>query len=61
MKNLFWKNFLSGMCWGVGSVVGASLVISLILGVLRYVNFVPIFGSFASQIVSEVEENRLRR
>lgn len=34
-KNIVIGNFLGGLAWGVGSVVGATVVIALLAGALR--------------------------
>lgn len=61
LHSFLFTHFLGGVVWGVGSVIGASLIISLMLGFLKYVDFIPVVGGFATQVVNEVETNRLRK
>ncbi|MBI2022609.1 hypothetical protein HYS97_02050 [Candidatus Daviesbacteria bacterium] len=57
-RKIIWKNLLGGIAWGVGSVIGATLVVALVLSILRTIGFVPVIGDFVSQIVDYVESRR---
>lgn len=50
--------FLRGLAFGLGTVVGASALVSVVVLLLSQVEFVPILGGFATQIISEIEVSR---
>lgn len=57
-RDIVARNFLGGISWGVGSVVGATIVVAITLGVLRAAGFIPFIGDFVTQIVDYVESQR---
>jgi hypothetical protein len=48
-------NFARGLAFGVGTVVGASVLISALLWALSTIEFLPIIGDWAAQIAREIE------
>ncbi len=54
-------NFLGGLAWGIGSVLGATVVIALLVGFLRTINFVPVVGNFAEQVVDQVQTRQMEK
>lgn len=55
-KDIMVGNFLGGLSWGVGSVLGATLVVGVILWLLSFVNFVPIVGDFLTQVQNQTKQ-----
>lgn len=51
-KQIILANFLGGLSWGVGSAIGATIVLSLIYGTLKTLNFLP----FAGQVTDGIEQ-----
>lgn len=51
MKKIIWNNFVGGMAWAFGATIGLSIIIAILGLVSKNINFVPIFGSFISQII----------
>jgi hypothetical protein len=51
---LFFR-FLSGMAVGLGTVIGATVLLSLIVWALSQIEFVPIIGEWAVQVATEIE------
>lgn len=49
---------LKGMAFGVGSVLGATLVVSLLIYLLSFVEFLPIVGDWLHRLIEELERNR---
>lgn len=47
--------FLSGMAVGLGTVIGATVLLSLIVWGLSQIEFVPIIGDWALQVAAEIE------
>lgn len=54
---MLWFQFLRGMAFGLGSVIGATIVVSLVISLLSQVEFIPIIGEWAKQIISEVQQH----
>jgi len=53
-KVLFFR-FAIGMAAGLGTVIGASVLLSAIIWALSQIEFVPIVGDWAVQIADEIE------
>lgn len=51
---LMWFQFLRGLAFGFGSVVGASIVVSIVGYILNQMEVVPIIGDWAKQLASEI-------
>lgn len=51
---LVWFQFLRGLAFGFGSVVGASIVVSIVGFILNQIDFVPIIGDWAKQIATDI-------
>lgn len=51
---LVWFQFLRGLAFGFGSVVGASIVVSIVAFVLNQIDFVPIVGEWAKQLATDI-------
>lgn len=54
-------NFLGGLAWGFGTVIGATVVVALLLWILQVVNIVPFIGNFVSGIVDVVNKSQSMR
>lgn len=59
-KKIIFKNFIGGLSWGLGSVIGATIVVGLLIGLLQTINFVPIIGDFAAGIAEIVNQKTIR-
>lgn len=58
-RDIIARNFLGGIAWGVGSVIGATLIVAILLAGLRSVSFfVPYVGDFVTQVVEYIENQR---
>ena len=49
--------FLRGIAFGLGSVIGATIVVSLLISLLSQIEFIPIIGEWALQIIDEIQPN----
>jgi hypothetical protein len=49
--------FLRGIAFGLGSFLGATLVVSALIYTLASINFIPIIGDWASQIAAQIQRN----
>lgn len=50
--------FLRGLAFGLGTVVGAGILVSVISYLLAQVNFIPILGDWAAAIAAEIQASR---
>jgi hypothetical protein len=50
--------FARGLALGLGTVVGASILVSLSVYLLSQVDFIPILGDWAAEIAREIEAGR---
>ena len=57
-KRLYIENFLRGVFFSVGSILGATIVIALLLWVLSLFNNVPFVGDIARNIQHTVTESK---
>lgn len=49
-------NFARGLAVGLGTVLGASVLLSLLVWALSQIEFLPIIGEWAAQIARQVRE-----
>lgn len=48
-------SFTRGIATGLGSVIGATFVVALLLYFLRNIEFIPLIGTWLAQIIEHVE------
>jgi len=51
-------NFARGLAVGLGTLLGATLLLSLIVWALSQIEFLPIIGDWAAQISEQMNEAR---
>jgi hypothetical protein len=51
-------SFARGLAVGLGTVLGASVLLSVLVWALSTINFIPVIGEWATQIVNEINSNR---
>ena len=49
-------NFARGLAVGLGTVLGASVLLSLLVWALSQIEFLPIIGEWAAEIVQQMNE-----
>jgi len=49
------SNFLGGIAWSLGVLIGTSIVFSLIAIIISKINFVPIFGNFLAKVLESAQ------
>ncbi len=52
---LMLNNFLGGLAWGFGTVLGATIVVATVLFILSKLNTIPLIGDFVSRILEQIE------
>lgn len=54
---MVWAQFLRGLAMGLGTVLGATALVSLIGFSLREIDFIPVIGDWAAQIAREIQSS----
>ena len=52
---VLWFQFLRGLAFGLGSVVGATVLVAGLVYFLSSIDFIPILGVWAAEIISVIE------
>ncbi len=58
LPRLIGINFIKGLAFGLGTVVGATILVSAIGFTLSKIDFIPIVGDWAAQIATEMEAGK---
>jgi hypothetical protein len=51
-------NFVRGIVFGFGSVIGGTLMIALLLWILSFLGEVPLIGNFTQTVQHSIEKSR---
>ncbi|MGB5556996.1 MAG: DUF5665 domain-containing protein [Paracoccaceae bacterium] len=54
LPRLMWYQFLRGLAMGLGTVVGATFLVSVLVLLLAKIDFIPIIGDWAAQIADQI-------
>ena len=54
---LFGYRFMSGLFTGFGTVIGATLLVSLVVYWLQGIDWIPVIGDWAAEIASRIERD----
>lgn len=57
LRSIILRSLLGGIAWGVGSVIGATLIIALFVTFLHSLNWVPVIGDIATGISQLINTN----
>lgn len=55
IPRLMWFHLLKGIALGLGSVLGATVVLSAFVYVLSQIEFIPVIGDMVSKIIEVVQ------
>ena len=59
IQNSVWRMMLfqlgRGLAFGLGSVLGATIVVSILAWFISQIEFIPLIGSWASEILKQVD------
>jgi hypothetical protein len=59
VQNSLWRliafQFVRGLAFGLGSVVGATILVSLLAWWVSQIEFIPIVGEWAKQIMDQIQ------
>jgi hypothetical protein len=60
-KKLYTQNFLRGLFFGFGSLVGATLVITLLIWILSLFDSIPVIGPYIEDTKQTIKEEKPQR
>lgn len=60
-KQIYWLNFVRGVWFGLGSVIGGTLVLAGVLGLLSLFHQVPFLSGIVEIIQRSIEEARVQK
>ena len=55
---MLWCNLLQGLAFGLGSVLGATILVYVTVQILAQIEFIPILGDWAIQLIEQIEMKR---
>lgn len=55
---MMWANFLRGLAFGLGSVIGATILVYFTIQILAQIEFIPILGDWAVKLIHQIETSR---
>ena len=55
-KTIFFS-LVRGLSFGLGSVIGATILVYLLILFLSQIEFIPIIGEWAAQLIDQIENN----
>lgn len=53
---VFWT-LARGLAWGLGSVLGATILLSILIRMLGSIDFIPVIGDWAQQLIEEIQKS----
>lgn len=54
-KSILIVSFLKGLISGLGWILGATILVSLLTYILSQIEFIPILGNLVTQLIQEIE------
>ena len=54
-NKILFISFLKGLASGLGWIIGATILVSLLTYTLSQIEFIPILGDIVSQLIQEIE------
>ena len=55
-KTIFFS-LVRGLSFGLGSVIGATILVYLLILFLSQIEFIPIIGEWAARLIEQIENN----
>jgi hypothetical protein len=52
-KQIMISNFLGGLSWGLGTVIGATVIVAILVAILRVFYFIPGLDGFLNQVAKK--------
>lgn len=57
LKKIIINNFVGGIAWSFGVLIGTGVLFGIIVYVVRQVDFVPILGKFLAGVIQSAQTN----
>lgn len=57
-RKLYWENFVRGIAFGAGGVIGATVLIGLFIWILSIFDTVPLIGPFIDTTRNTIEQGQ---
>ncbi|MBC7869035.1 hypothetical protein H7X69_02565 [Candidatus Saccharibacteria bacterium] len=58
-RQVYFMNFIRGIFFGFGTVLGGTVLVAIIIGVLgQFVDWFPVIGDFIKQIIDAIQRPR---
>lgn len=54
-KEIIVNNFLGGIAWGIGSAIGATILITVLGLLISRLDYIPAIGDIVSEVTTYVE------
>ena len=54
-RKVILNNFLGGLAWGLGTVLGATVIVAIVIILLTKLNTVPVIGDFFSKLLETIQ------
>ncbi len=55
-KQMIWNNFIGGLFWGIGTALGAILLLTILGFIVSRLNVIPFIGDFVAEVTQTVKE-----
>ena len=55
-KKILFMSFLKGLASGLGWIIGATILVSILTFALSQIQFIPILGEWVSKLINEIQK-----
>ena len=55
-KKILFVSFLKGLASGLGWIIGATILVSILTFALSQIQFIPIMGEWVSKLITEIQK-----
>lgn len=59
IESSFWQfaawNLVRGLAFGLGSVLGGTILLAFLIQMLSSIDFIPVLGDWAQQLIQEIQ------
>ncbi len=61
LGKMIMNSFFSGLAWGLGTVIGATVIVALLVFIASKLNTAPIVGDYISEIIKQIQNASLNQ
>ncbi len=55
LTQVAWWSLVRGLAFGLGSVLGATILLSFLVRMLGSIDFIPVLGDWAERLIEEIQ------